>query len=385
MIFFASLIPVFTAIALFWGYKHKTKWWEFLIPFILSLVLIGISKAVISTARTADTEFWGGYVLTAEYYEDWNEYVHRTCTRQNCTGSGDNRSCSTEFYDCSYVAYHSEKWMVHDSNRKTLSISKKKFEELASRWDNRVFVDLRRNYHNNDGDKYVATWGEDDETLEPTIVIYRYENRVQAAESVFGFEDVDPTEFGLYNYPGIKAAVGYNVPSLIGPKVKGSEEADHLLSFWNAKLGRQKKLRMWMLVFVDKPLQAGLDQEAYWKGGNKNEFVLTVGVDSEGSVQWAHPFSWTDVESLKVDVRNYVAEQDTIDLIATANYMKVELEEKFVKKDFADFDYLTVEPPLWTIVLTFFLVLAVNIGLSFWIVLNEFDDEGSKRRYQRWV
>ena len=55
-----------------------------------------------------DTEYLGYYITKASYYEPWNEYIHRTCTREVYDGrdSDGNPKYRTEHYDCSYVEYH---------------------------------------------------------------------------------------------------------------------------------------------------------------------------------------------------------------------------------------------------------------------------------------
>ena len=50
------------------------------------------------------------------------------------------------------------------------------------------------------------------------------------------------------------------------------------------------------------------------------------------------------------------------------------VQEKFVRKQFADFDYITIEPPFWAVMTTFLVTIAVNVGLSLWIVHNEHRD-----------
>jgi len=69
----AMAVPAVTAIVLFLCFQHKTVWWEFLIPFAVSVACIASGKYMTETCQTRDTEYWGGWVKYAEYYEDWNE------------------------------------------------------------------------------------------------------------------------------------------------------------------------------------------------------------------------------------------------------------------------------------------------------------------------
>ncbi|NQV88771.1 MAG: hypothetical protein HQ488_00410 [Parcubacteria group bacterium] len=373
----AMAVPVVTALVLLGWFRHKTVAWEFLIPFAVSIVCIGLFKWGAEKHETTDTENWGGWGAVAEYYERWDEEVPcshvKYCTRSVTRTRSDGTTYSdTKQYDCGRldpydVDDHPAYWRVTDSNGETQRISSTKFEWFATRWGERRFVDLNRNYHLIDGDKYVANWDRDDVTLVPITTKHTYENRVQAASSVFNFEEVDPTVWGLYEYPSIS---GLDQRAVLGA-VRDADKADTRLRFWNAKLGAVKQVKMFLLVFgPESTLETGLAQENYFKGGNKNEFILTLGVDATGNVTWAHVISWTEEDRLKIDVREYALDQDKLDLVDLVEYMAAEVHKNFERKEFEDFSYLMVEPPLWSVLLSYFLTILINIGLSAWIVMN---------------
>lgn len=383
MIWLALLIPVVTAIVLLVFFSHKTVWWEFLIPFGLSIFLIGMFKLGAEISQTTDTEFWTGWGYEARYYEDWNEYIHRTCTREVCSGTGERRSCHTEFYDCSYVDYHPEYWIVHESNGQKLRITESKFNELSKRWNNKSFVDLRRNYHTNDGDMYVSKWDQSLSTMEVLTTAHSYENRVAATNNVFTFPEVEEEtkkRYGIWNYPPIYR--DWKQPSLLG--VDSSHEASVALNKLNARLGREKQVKFFILLFHNKPLEASLVQEDAWKGGNKNELVLTIGIDTEWKVQWARAFSWSDREAAEVYVKEVALKQQNqrLDLLKIVNESYPIIEKHFVRKHFEDFSYISVQPTTFQIILTFVLTLLANIGISFFIVKNEFQEGRVKSRYR---
>jgi hypothetical protein len=378
IIWFTMLIPVATAVILYKKFQHKTLWWEFLIPVVASVLLILGSKALIEHAQTRDTEYWGGVLKRAEYYEDWNERV--PCTHQNsCTCNNKDGSCTSfHGYQHSYdVDYHPPYWQIIDSNRITVGVNDVKFQQLCQRFENRTFKDLGRDYHTNDGDMYFTVWRENEETLTPVTTAHTYENRVAVSDSVFNFPEVDPKDYGLFEYPRITQF--YWCPSILGGGDATRGEALRKLNNWNAKLGAPCQVRMLILIFQDQPLQAGFDQESYWKGGNKNEFVVTIGVDKNNRVQWCHPFSWTEVEGLKIDVRQHVVEQEQLNLEELVDWMVPQVQKRFERKQFADFDYLTIEPPGWAIFLVFCLVGGINFGISYWVINNEHQEGGRSR------
>jgi len=63
--------------------------------------------------------------------------------------------------------------------------------------------------------------------------------------------------------------------------------------------------------------------------------------------------------------------------MAYADWLKPEIEQKWVRKKFEDFSYLTVEPPMTAVIWTFILTLLVTIGIGAWAVLNNVDNDGS--------
>jgi len=384
MVWFAMAIPVLTALVLFVLFKHRTVWWEFFIPVGVSALLIFICKTCTETLQTLDKEYWGGWVTKAEYYEEWDERVpcrhpkYKAVTRTRSDGSTYTEWVFDGYEHLYDVDYHSPYWQVSESNGYTLSVNSNRFDELAMKFGNKKKVDLGRSYHSIDGDKWVATWKGSDETLEPVVTIHSYENRVQASDSIFNFPEVNPEEYGLFEYPRITDY--YRCPSILGNSGPAHAEANRLLDIWNAKLGAMKQVRIWILVFVDKPYDTALKQEAYWKGGNKNEFIVAIGVDKQRAVKWCYAFSWTEVEQLKVEARNFVIQQKELDLVKVVEWLGPEIQKKFVRKQFADFSYITVEPPLWAVILIFLITIAVNVGVSAWIVYNEFHEE-SRRRF----
>ena len=98
-IWLALFIPLVVAVAFYILYHKKIVWWEMLLPFIATIIIILIFKYSSVAILTKDSEYWGNYITEIRYYEPWDEYIHQTCTRSCCCDSkGEN--CSTETYDC---------------------------------------------------------------------------------------------------------------------------------------------------------------------------------------------------------------------------------------------------------------------------------------------
>lgn len=371
------IIPILFAIGVILFFHRRVIWWEILIPLLSSVLLITIFKFTVGSSKVKDIEFWGNYIVATCYYEDWNEYIHRICTESYPCGTDANGKTiyCTRTYDCSYVDYHPEYFSMILNSEKEIRIKQKDYLRLKKKFGDNHFVELNRNYHTDDGDLWKSDYDESYEKFEFIATKHTYKNKVQASDDVFNFPEVDTADitlYGLYEYPEIKDF--YKLPAIIGHK-EYSQDSKIIKKFdWiNGKLGMNKQLRVWILIYENKSFHAGELQEALWKGGNKNEFVVSVGLDKDGNVQWCYPFSWTEIEILKIETRNFVLDMEKLDLSKLADFLYKELNAKFVRKEFADFDYLTVEPPMWSVIATFIVVFLVNLVLSFWVVNNEYE------------
>lgn len=381
VIWFAVLIPLAGAAALYWIFHHKVVLWEAGVMVGVPVLLIACAKGCSEYSQTRDTEYWGGYVTSAEYFEDWNERVSCrhpiSCSHPTYSTDSNGRRYQSGYahmndgyYHLYDVDYHPERWEVHTSVGESRSISQGWFENLCKQFGNRKFVDLHRSYHTNDGDKYVTAFMGEAEKLEAVTVERSYENRVQASQSVFNFKEVNPQDYGLFQYPAIH---GFRQQCVLGPGA--TEVSERKFQYLNATLGAPKQVRLYVLIFQGKPIQAAMEQEGFWKRGNKNELVTCVGVDQDLAVQWAHVFSWSESDDLKIEARNQIMGMKNLDLVAYADWLGPAVQEKWRRKKFEDFSYLTVEPTTTAVVWTFILTLLVTVGIGIWAVLNPIDRE----------
>ena len=72
-------------------------------------------------------------------------------------------------------------------------------------------------------------------------------------------------------------------------------------------------------------------------------------------------------------------------LLDFSRFLVVAVTAKFVKKDFREFDYLTIQPTTFAIILTYILVFIVSIVSSWWAVRNQIDESNRPSyRARRW-
>lgn len=382
IIYGALIIPIVVIVFLMVFFRREVTWWEYAATIGIPAVFILIFKLSIEKLQTSDTEYWGSWITQSQYFEDWDEEVpcrHPIpCSHTKyCTDSkGRSYACGTEhsndgYYHLYDVDYHPPYWIINGSGGEEFSISQAEFERLAKKFENRTFVDLHRSYHSKDGDKYITLYDNSDARLETITTVHTYENRVKAANSVFNFPEVTEEQkkiYHLYDYP---KPVGFRCMPILGEVPGCTTCANWKLDFWNGRLGKSKEVRMWILMYKNLPKDAGLLQEAYWKGGNKNEFILTIGVDSTYRVKWVHPISWTTAASLKIEARNFISSMDTLDMDKTVDWLGHNIQEKFERKHFREFSYLDVDPPDWAIIVTYFVTLLITIGWALFSVRND--------------
>lgn len=381
LLFYSLFIPILLGAILLYFFKHETVWWEPLIAIGGTLLFVFIFKLGIEKSQTDDTEYWGGYIVKAEYFEEWDEWITQTCTEEyECgTDSKGNAEYCTRTYDCSYREYHPKEWDMTDNNGNEWSISEKYYNELKQRWNkNESFVDMHRDYYRINGNKYETYWDKKESTAEITTVEKTYENRVQASNTIINYQKVDTSEKRLYKLYDYKPLSGWMQTPIYGVAGKNYIEGLKHFDYLNGLLGQSKRMRCYVLLFNNVSEQAGYKQECYWKGGNKNEFIICIGL-KDNKINWTHIFSWTRAEQPKIEIRNFIlldpSQKEALDLFALSNYCFHILQGEYEHRSFKEFSYLSVDPSDTQITWCYICVLLLNICLGIFIVKNDFTDE----------
>lgn len=382
MIWLALLVPLLGVVIMAWKFPGRLTWWEPLLPIAAALLVIGVGKGCGEAIAVHDVEYWGGWVTEAVYYEPWDERVpcsharYRTETRYSTDSKGRTTSYTVQVFDGWMHSYdvddHPAHWVVEDSNGFGTEISQEYFESFARKFKSREFRELNRDYHSLDGDAYVATWPADWDTLTPYTTVHSYTNRVQQAGSIHHWRTVNPKKSKVYEY---QDQGPFRTPSVLPATLPGAEELTKL----NAQLGAKKKIRIWLLTWVDTDRQIAVDQQHYWKGSNKNELVICVGLGKDQqTVQWCEVFSWSKSEDLKQAVKSYLAvDEQKLNIPTFVEWLRPQIEQKWQKRNWHDFDYLSIDLPTWAVWTTWIVVILTTMGTCAWAVLNEemYDDE----------
>lgn len=336
MYYLALLVPVIITFGFYLYKKHEFTWWEFFIPILGVAVVIFVTKLCIDSASVNFSEYWGSTVTAVYEQEPYNYWHHETCSRSvSCgTDSKGNTKYCTEYYDCSHQDDVSPKWWAVTNIGENISISEKLHDELKLQFGtNRTIVETHDNYDEDDecvgsngtkfqgkkvGDKsyvYETKWDGSENKRKPYVSKHSYVNKVKASDlSIFNLKIIsekDADSLKLFKYPEcannnwFEDGNGFEYPTILGGNV--SKKTQENFKRLNGKFGATNKLRLWILVFENKPISIATMQENYWVKGNKNELVLCIGKKGN-EIQWSYAFSWSKSTILTAEIKNYIME-----------------------------------------------------------------------------
>ena len=370
------LIPFVTVIVLLSFFRKETAWWEYLLVIIPSLLLALAVEACMKYDNVIDTEYLGYYVTKIRYEEPWNEYIHKTCTETRVVGHDKNGRAITQTYtrDCSYVEEHHERWLYTLNNGDTeYFYNEDEFNKVKHRLSVQPqFIDMHRHYHTKDGDAYEWHYDNTEQHCYPMTFTHKYENYVKNSHSVFKYKEITDDEadsLGLYKYPKI---VDYDQNPIIGMNL--GEAAKRKIQYINGTFGRTHQVRLFILIWKNKSAEQSQLQRAYWQGGNKNECVVCLGVDSHNKVTWADAWSWEDTPNISVKSKSFFLHNGgRLDIQGFANMFIKEIKQgHWKRKEFKDYSYISIDLTDGQLTALFIIVLLYNIGISIWVILNEY-------------
>lgn len=386
---FSVIIPIIClllSIYLFkWNFKSKFLWILFGSSlFISSLCCIGIPLAA-ANSKSYFNEIWSCKNLKVQYYEDWDERV--SCRHpiykteyyyeneyDSAKGKYIRVRKSREVlvgYRHSYdVDYHSEYYTVVDEYGTSLKIDKNTYNSWVNIWGNSKFVELNRKFHENDGNMHESTWTGDFDKIYPKTSIHTYENRVRASDSVFNHQK--PTKELLDKY---KRPSDTDMIPILYYGLNPNDLEIWRLKQLNAELGVNKKIYIIVLFFNAEQYnnQEIENVKSAWGGPNKNELVICIGRKSNDEIVWCDVFSWMDDTTGHAKIRQKVLEDKIFKLETFIINIRDNVNKYWIKKDFREFSYLTIESPMWSKVLSVILSLVLSCGLGVLIRSIEVD------------
>ena len=374
------LIPIVTVGILAFKFREKTALWEYAVVLVPSLLLFFALKYSFVYISSLDKEYLSDLVNKITYYEDWDETVMVTHTRTVSCGNGKTR---TETYVVPERRYHPKRYVYETVTGETNDVSEDEYKLICYKLNMpAVFKDMHRSYRSKDGDAYVTSWNRTRENSYPVTWTHLYQNKVKASSySIFKYRNMSEEEIKenkLFDYPEIKnndqnPILGFNATDTDIDAVR----------YLNGYRGPKNQIHVFILCFNNPSLEVAEMQKAYWQGGNKNEFVVCLGVKNN-TVIWCNPFSWSDEPMLEVKTRDYFIKHPDINFKDYAEWLDTQIDKNWHRKEFNDFNYLSIELSIGWYIAILIIILCYNVGISYWVITNEFTLDKPSGKYGRY-
>lgn len=374
------LIPIVTVGILAFKFREKTALWEYVVVLVPSILLFFALKYSFVYISSLDKEYLSDLVSKITYYEDWDETVMVTHTRTVSCGKGKTR---TETYVVPERRYHPKRYVYETVTGETNDVSEDEYKLICCKLNMpAVFKDMHRSYRSKDGDAYVTSWNRTRENSYPVTWTHLYQNKVKASSySIFKYGNMSEEEIKenkLFDYPEIK---NNDQNPILG--FTATDTDIDAVRYLNGYRGPKNQIHVFILCFNNPSLEVAEMQKAYWQGGNKNEFVVCLGVKNN-TVIWCNPFSWSDEPMLEVKTRDYFIKHPDINFKDYAEWLDTQIDKNWHRKEFNDFNYLSIELSIGWYIAILIIILCYNVGISYWVITNEFTLDKPSGKYGRY-
>lgn len=338
-------------------FRNNVTWKECGIQIGIILVIVGVLVAGGYMSSLTDTQILNGEVTGKEMetVSCSHSYSCPPCWPV-CSGSGKNRSCSTQCSTC-YEHRHDYNWTVHSNlGDEYIDRIDRQGKDEPPRWT-------------------VVKKGD------PFAKFSTYVNYVKAApdtlfrvskDNIKFYADKIPAYPEIYDYYKANRVipVGVTIPNL-------QQWNDHLSDLLKP-LGPSKQANIVVVVVNVEGQDYRYALEAAWEGGKKNDIVVIIGAPHFPQI------SWTDTitlggnkgnEFLQVHMRNTIMDNPTMD-IQTLDLIATNVQQHFDRESMKHFRYLldTIQPPAALLWVTAFISVFGSFGLSWFFYCYDLDN-----------
>ncbi len=336
--FFIPLVALL--IACFIGID-PAYWWAYLLLAATALGVIELMRYQFVISMS--TEYLSGYVTCVVHLNAWVEKVVTKETKYDSKGNAQTVE-KIEYKE------HPEEWYWVLNTGCSQYISVSLFYEMCNIWRTGIYEIVT--HHKNcvsGGGGEECNWNGVEYNTYTVTYSHKYKNPLLQSQSLFKSPQIptnsDIRKIGLFDYPaitGLDQQVILCHPELSKPE--NFEQANVALQHLNAFMGLQHQIHVFILMFkAEQGMEIAAMQRDYWKGLNKNEFVVCLGVDGQ-QVKWCEALSWMDLPTLSLKTRDYFIEHESLDLVLFVAWLRNNLDS-WKRKEFKDFAYLPKKMP----------------------------------------
>lgn len=313
-------------------------------------------------------EYLSGYATNVDHHNSW---VERVVVTRTYTDSKGNTKTRTEVRH----VYHPDQWFVYYNTGRVHNISSSKFFAISSRWGTIPIPIFPRHINcvsGGGGESYL--WDRNNDTAFTTTYTGRYTNYILNSNSIFKSNQVTSLQvkqWGLIPYPtgctGQDFSLGDEIDCiLVSAALKDLQVPfswTRPINLFNATFGMSKQIHVFVLLYPsENGLQTAVHQREYWRGGNKNEFTICLGIepteDKQWKVSWCEAFSWCDIPQMESAMESWFLEHKILDFEQLSQWLS-ENVSLWKRKEFKDFEYLKSRIPAGRSALIGFITVAL--------------------------
>jgi hypothetical protein len=354
-LYLISIIPAIVGIVLYVCNK-KVVWLEWLGSVAIALFFSAVMHILVIYGTCKDVQTLSGQISKATHYPEWIEEYTETHTETDDEG---NVTTSTD----THHRTHDEEWKASTTLGDEYDITKDFFSEISENFHN---LTTERPYKDgfDSGDPNIYVAYNNSKFVYPVTSVRIWKNKVKAAPSVFSFVKVSKN-IAVYEYPP-------NGDWLRSDRLLGNVPIN-LLEFdrMNSRLGPLKKVNVIIVYFGNKDSSMGKWQQAKWIGGKKNDLVICYGGEKNNKADWSFCFGWTEKEIVKRNLETIFIDNKIDSSIIPK--IEQEVRKNYQIKDWSKFDYITINPPIWSYFVLIILIIISEIAFWYWAIGNEFE------------
>ena len=329
------IAPIATCAILLVYFEDYGQWWAYAIMAAVNCLLLWLAML----RGTRSKEYLSGYALKVAHHEPWVECVTYPETYTDSKGNTHTRTRVT------YVN-HPDIWFIVTNTGKNPSITQSTYDFFRSLWE--TPVRHINPFHANcvsGGGGQEYDWDGIYENAATHTYKGLYINYIKHSNSIFNErkpskEEIE--EYGLVEYPDFSSRLLETETVLVSPllKTESTDSMNKPIWLFNAFHGQSKQIHVFVILFdAAKGVETALKQQALWRGGNKNEFTVCLGIENGKVVRWCKAFSWCDTPSLETATHSWFIENPELDLQAYSEWLRQNVS-LWKRKEFKDFAYL---------------------------------------------